>query len=275
VRIILDSVSPAGARLVTFEVTYWRFILPEVNTYRMWRRNSASSRARPISKTIAQVLNDLAWPVRWGRNGKGMQDHGELVGWRETAAKAVWKVASLCAVACAMLLERIGLHKQVTNRLLEPFMWHTTIITATDWANFYRQRCHPAAQPEMKALAEAMHAAALASEPVVRTEHIPYLREEDLGLPLDIRRLTSVARCARVSYLTHDGLRDINADLRLAGDLRREGHLSPFEHVALALPENETRCDGLRGWQDLRSYWDLNTKFVNGSENIVVPWETR
>ena len=144
-RVLLDSVSPGGARLVTMELRYPRFIHAEMMTHRMFSRNAGSSRAIPIKKMIAAVREDPAMPVHWGQNQSGMAARRELSGTALDAAQRVWKDALDAALAAAERLsdQDIDLHKQLVNRLLEPFAWITVIVTATEWANFFTQRLHP------------------------------------------------------------------------------------------------------------------------------------
>jgi thymidylate synthase ThyX len=151
-RVLLDSRSPSGARLTTLEVRYPRFIHSEMMTHRVFSRNAASSRAIPIKKMIAAVREEPALPVYWGRNQTGMSAREAVTPEVEALARAEWQSALEDALAHAERLAEkdIDLHKQLVNRLLEPFAWITVIITATDWANFFTQRCHPDAQPEIK-----------------------------------------------------------------------------------------------------------------------------
>ncbi|MDA8183862.1 MAG: hypothetical protein M0035_05490, partial [Actinomycetota bacterium] len=201
----------------------------------------------------------------------------ELTGWRRLAAEATWRAASLGAVGMAKAMVGLGVHKSIANRLIEPFSWHTAIVTATDWEGFFAQRCSPLAQPEIRVAAEAMRAALEAStpKPVLAGEwHLPYIEAEDWQeagqitaepLVIDLVRSVSVARCARVSYLTHDGRRDLGADLALYERLvtAKPPHASPLEHVATPcrhLPITEYTGDvvrpghrgNLRGWDQLR-----------------------
>ena len=152
-------------------------------------------------------------------------------------------------------LAELGVHKQVTNRLLEPFLWQTVIVTATEWDDFWAQRCSPLAQPEIRAAAEAMRATYLASAPTplaVGEWHTPYVRPEEANLEPEQRKRISAARCARVSYLTHDGRRDLAADEQLYERLVQADppHWSPLEHVAT--PARDGAPGNLRGWAQLR-----------------------
>jgi hypothetical protein len=164
------------------------------------------------------------------------------------------------AVKQARKLQDLGVHKQLTNRLLEPFMWHTAIISATEWDNFFALRCHPDAQPEFRRTAEAMRDARDASTPrTIHNWHLPYVDPEELlalevaGMSLPDVALVSSMRCARVSYLTHDGKRDPEADRARALELIAAGHMSPFEHAAHALAE-PTFVGNFRGWAQRRKF---------------------
>ncbi len=236
-QIVCDSVSPNGVRLTTFVATFHRFVLAEMNTHRVFSRNSASSRAIPAAKIMRRVENDIAWPVHWGAEKPGMQSGEALDRQDEEKAVSSWQFASADALDTAKNLLDIGLHKSLVNRLLEPYMWHTAIITAVDFDNFFWQRCDEAAQPEMKAVADAMQLAYFKSQPnplpTVTGWHLPFISEEELdGLHLEACKQISVARCARVSYLQHDGTRDFRKDIELYDKLVKGSHWSPFEHVA-------------------------------------------
>jgi hypothetical protein len=268
VNVLADSVNPAGVRLTTLEITFPRIVLAEFNTHRMLSRNSASSRAIPTATMLRRVRNNPFYPVHWGRNQKGMQAEGELTGLRLRAARACWRLASYAAVAFVWCLNKIGLHKQVANRLLEPWLWHTVIVTATDWENFFNLRDHKDAQPEMRRIARMMRFAMVVSEPrrlEVGEWHLPLVRTgadfEGTGRAADLRRARmSSARCARVSYLTHDGRRDPVADTDLAIKLQLAGHMSPFEHAAMA--KDDTRYRGnFRGFVQFRKMLDGEAVF--------------
>lgn len=262
-EVILDSVSPVGARLTTMVWRYPRFIHSEIMTYRSFSRNTSSSRAIPLKVMIRQVLKDPAGPVYWGRNRRGMQAREELVGWRLWLAKQLWYKSRYLMVLVALLAVWIGLHKQVGNRLLEPWYWITALITASPagWEACWRQRCHPDAQPEFQRVASLARACYNGSVPTKRTLHVPLMHEDDEGMTQKQAIMISVARCARVSYLTHRGVRDRGEDLRLYTDLWMADppHTSPFEHVATAHEDPTYRSGNIRGWVQHREetdpYW--------------------
>ncbi|MCE0538068.1 FAD-dependent thymidylate synthase [Kineosporia rhizophila] len=255
-RVVADSISPSGVRLTTIEAKMHRYVLAEFNTHRVFSRNSASSRAIPVAKQIAAVQDDPALPLEWGANKPGMQAAAPLQGEDLELAQKAWLRARDAAVAAAGELLAAGLHKQISNRLLEPFMWHTVIVTSTEWDNFYEQRCSPLAQPEIRACAEAMRTAMHASTPVELEAgqwHTPYVGDDEQLKPEDVLKISS-ARCARVSYLTHDGIRDTAKDLELYDRLvsAKPMHASPLEHVARPITATEKQLGNLRGWRQLR-----------------------
>lgn len=269
-KVICDSINEQGNRLTTLEVVMHRFVLAEFNTHRVFSRNSASSRAIPVQKQIDKVLNDPAIPLSWGKNQKGMQAEEEISELHQRMAKDRWIKARDNAVFEVKELMELGVHKQIADRLLEPFMWHTAIVSATEWDNFSSQRCSPLAQPEIQAPAYAIREAINNSTPAllqVGDWHLPYI---DLNLELHKHaqhhsdavercKKVSVARCARVSYLTHDGKRDVQEDLNMYERLATANppHASPFEHVATphCSPEDydhEPILGNFKGWHQLR-----------------------
>lgn len=257
-KIIADSISEYGDRLTTMEITFPRMVLAEFNTHRMFSRNSASSRAIPVEKQLERVLKDPFIPVYFGANQSGMQAKAELEGLSRMAAKDEWLAARDSAVAHVKVLLDLGLHKQITNRILEPFMWHTVIVTATEWSNFFALRTHPDAQPEIRMIAETMNTLYSINDPKeieVWEWHLPFIQPEErdeifTDIGYDVRKI-SAARCARVSYLTHDGTRDIEADIVLYDRLVTGGHLSPLEHVARP---DFGDWGNFKGWKQLRKF---------------------
>lgn len=233
-----------GPELFTLALKYPRFIHSEFMTHRVFSRNAASSRAIPVSKMIEQVRNEPAMPVYWGSNKPGMQAGDELTDMDLATAKNLWIDAAENAAATAEKMQELGLHKQVANRVLEPFQIMQTVVTATEWENFFQLRISEFAQPEIKALAVAMKEAMTNSTPFQMPYgeyHVPYVTAEERDeykSRKDWRTLCMVAsaRCARVSYLNHDGSNpDIAKDLELATKLKDAYHASPFEHVARPL----------------------------------------
>lgn len=265
-EIIADSVNSSGDRLTTFVLTYHRYIHSEVMTYRNLSRSAASSRAIPVEKMIKRVVEQEVYPLHWGANQKGMVANNEVDCQTQIDAKIIWSNARVQAVKHAQMLVDIGIHKQVVNRLLEPFATITVIATGTSWGNLFEQRCHPDAQPEFKALADLMRDAYTTSEPKFIAPdhpipyHLPLIQMDDWWAwhenELTTEQLikVSVGRCARVSYLNHDGVRSIADDIKLHDRLlaSKPAHLSPFEHVAIALPNSDKKAN-FQGWQSYRN----------------------
>lgn len=274
-KVIADSLSPNGVRLTTLEVTMPRIVLAEFNTHRMLSRNSASSRAIPVEKRIAMVKADPFIPTAFGKNQKGMRADAELTGNEEDQALLVWKIAMTNAVQSAQQLATLGVHKQLANRLIEPFCWQTIVVTATDWDNYFALRCSPEAQPEIRIASEMILEAIIMSAPTLLRDgewHLPYVALQDSS-ELRAGVLTgkslakvSAARCARVSVLTQDGKRDLNEDLALYERLVKNGHMSPLEHPATpVLHEHAKYFGNFRGWLQLRKTIPFESDFSKRS----------
>jgi len=297
-KVLADSVSPAGHRLTTLEATFPRFVLAEFNTHRVFSRNSASSRAIPVAKQLRRLLEDPYVPIEFGSNQPGMQAGPPLTGAARDAAEAEWLAARDDAVrhvlglmtspenvarfddlgACLEAAEAslksppggwLNVHKQVANRLLEPFMWHTVIVSSTTWGNFWNLRCHPDAQPEIRLIATKMREALEASEPTPLEPdewHLPLIKESDREEAASTEELIkiSIGRCARVSYLTHAGTRDPSADVALYDRLLESGHMSPMEHPAR--PMTSAELDRSE-WSGNFQGWHSHRKQIPGEGN--------
>ena len=279
-RIILDSVGPNEVRLTTFELILPRIVLAEFNTHRMLSRNSASSRAIPVEKMLERTRTDPFIPDYWGKNQKGMQAEEELSRTQQDEARQIWQFAARNARNSAQALKDIGVHKQITNRLLEPFLWHTIIFTATELDNFIALRANKMAAPEIRKPAEMLVDVYHASKPMQLQAgewHLPLVTRYDLMKSdgdniVDFKKnpggyfvpgvwviqntqaqttweeiemdwlywaKISAARCARTSYLTHEGKRDLSEDEGMYLKLTTSGHMSPLEHLAKALTRAE------------------------------------
>lgn len=256
--VIADSVHHAtGTRITTFELVYPRFIHSEFMTHRIFNRNASSSRAIPTDRFIEQVRTNPVLPSYWGKNQKGMQADEELSEDQRSDAIFIWEQAASSAATYAEMLRRGQVHKQIVNRILEPFTHIRVVVTSTSWANFYGLRDHKDAQPEIRELAQAMRKAHNESTPRALSQgewHLPYIahtdrigaynyckhqritrdepsREEVYGLLLKV----SAARCARASYNNFEGRPStIEEDLGLFAKLveNQPIHASPTEHQA-------------------------------------------
>lgn len=264
-KVIEDSIAN-NSRLTTMELTYPRFIHSEFMTHRQFSRNASSSRAIPVEKQIHQVFNTPATPIHWGKNQPGMQARKEID--FPTLAQDIWKYASELAVDRAYELKDLDVHKQIVNRLLEPFQYIKVIVTATEYDNFFKLRCHEDAQPEMYELARCMKEAMDSSTPDVLEPgewHLPYIVTEDCyKTTTDNFIKLSVARCARVSYLNHDNSNpNIEKDIALADKLLEAGHMSPFEHQAT--PMDFAKDTYELAWEKGVTHKDRKDNFWSGN----------
>jgi thymidylate synthase ThyX len=318
-EIIKDSInSYTNDRLTTFVLRFPRFINAEILRHRALSFSSASSRAIPSKKIIEDVLNDPAMPVFWGKNQSGMQAYEELENNRKDegyfwygelgrflsrsglggdsyecstdfqthtkgakdSAQKLWLSARNSMVAVAERLTEIGLHKQISNRVVEAFQNITLIISGTEWENFFKLRASEFAQPEFRALAEMMLEQYNKSIPNIKNPvfgkinlellnsgngaglehflnkntdwHIPY---ED-KMPAEVKTIhdklkVAIARCARVSYLTQDGEINVEKDYELYDRLTSSGHMSPCEHVAFPITDSK-HVGNFKGWFQFR-----------------------
>lgn len=288
-EIIQDSISPSNCRLTTWILEYPRFIHSEILTSRVFSKNAASSRALPIEKMIQSTIDNPAMPVWWGKNQSGMQAKEELSDVKvekivplptypeqefesvyispKEEAKGIWLQSRDLAITQVKKLNDLGLHKQISNRILEPWFNIRVILSGTEFENFFALRAHPDAQPEFQKLAYLMLDTYNASEPKSLNPgewHIPFgdqfddvrLAEVASSIKLSVEEVkikVAVARCARISYQNYEGKDDYFADVklcnRLFGNIPR--HLSPTEHVAQCLSDNK-KIGNFTGWKQYR-----------------------
>lgn len=268
-EVLADSTAN-GVRLTTILATFPRFILAELHTHRLqgpWNTgaqssNSASSRAIPPERQIERVLKDPFVPMTFGRRVKGMGVGVDLSSVDARDAREAWLFARDRSVQAAQVLIGLDVDKSRINRLLEPFLWHTAIITATDWDNFFYLRAPDGdewdrdfgAQPEFQMLAIEIRKAMEASEPQKLQSgwwHLPFAREDELSYLCSLRegihpdyavdtlqeyesQLVDVCgrRLARVSFDKHTDIEEFSISLHKAGELKMSRHYSPFEHIA-------------------------------------------
>jgi hypothetical protein len=268
-KVICDSKSPQGVRITTMELEYPRIIHSEFMTHRVFSRNAASSRAIPVAKMLERVRLNPAMPVSWGKNQAGMQageEHNALIcvpslhpPEENYGREQLWSMAASDAAAYSEAFAQAGYHKQVANRLTEPFQWMRTLVTSTEWDNFFDLRDHPDADPTFQALAAAMREAMKGSAPVEREYHLPYITEEEFSLyQMHVIFKVSANRCKRVSYFNFGGAQVPIAD-EVAGFNEMAGgkplHASPLEHPAVAMCDDEY-SGNFRGWHQFRQAWE-------------------
>jgi hypothetical protein len=314
-EVIADSVSPQGRRLTTFKLRYMRFIHAEFMTHRKLSRNASGSRAVPTARFIEEVRTDhlRASPVYWGKNQKGMQAAEELDGDDLHAARMIWEQAALEAADSAERMARAGAHKQIVNRILEPFSHINVVASATEWTNFFGLRLHKDAQPEIRALAEAMWAAREESTPEELSPgewHLPFANgHHDVADALRFSResqeaghwfgrfvdpqeallWTSTARCARVSYESFETGKpstieeDVKLFMKLLGS--HPVHASPAEHQATpdeaeAISFHDPRPAQPIRWKNPENHgnldgWRQHRKLIPGEDVAPLPEEYR
>lgn len=241
-----------GKEIITYELEYHRYIHSELMTHRTFSRNAASSRAIPVSKMIDLVRTSPATPIHWGKNQAGMQADKEIENVNGSGIEKWWKDCAIQACNEAHeMTTNLGLHKQITNRLLEPFQMIKVVVTATEWDNFFWLRFHKAAQPEIQELARCMLVAkkrSVAEVLQVGEWHTPYVdhwRDEDglkyilededgQGFFCNIQDALKVSAscCAQVSYRkTDDSLEKADKVWQMLTTDERT-HSSPTEHQA-------------------------------------------
>jgi thymidylate synthase ThyX len=261
-KILADSTSfgicDHSNRIITTQLTFPRCILAEFNTHKSIARNAASSRAIPVSKMIKDVEENPFVPIHWGKNQKGMQANEVLERSEAEFCKDLWLEARDNAVDTVNQMVEVGLHKQIANRLLEPWMWVTVIATGNmaGWNNFLALRAHKDAEPHMQKIAYSLKEEIIKSKTNILISgewHLPLIGfQGDEDLSQDEKVKVSVGRVARVSYLTHNGVRDPQADIELHDRLIGSGHFSPTEHIAMASTDTDKGGNLGAGWTQYR-----------------------
>lgn len=253
--IIADSVNSTNNRLTTFILEYPRFIHSEFMTHRLLSRNAESSRAVPVNKLIENIMEEPAIPMYWGKNKSGMQADSENDSFIKTDNDNImiprheaWLKSRDDSIKWAQRFNDAGYHKQIVNRILEPYKMMKVICSATEYDNFFWLRCHKDAQPEIRQLAEIMYECYKQSKPNIIRDgdyHLPFINDaiyeecekyvKDNNTPysmLDLTKMVSASCCAQVSYRRNDT--SIEKALNIYDHLVKSQpiHASPFEHQA-------------------------------------------
>lgn len=265
-----------GRKLWTFELFFPRCILSEQNTHRKFSRNTGSSRAIPVMKMLKTLMMIPFVPLFWGLNKSGMQSAETMSDFKATLAAMLWKAHFWITYLIVYLLSKLGLHKQWTNRLLEPHSYIRQVVTTDDWENYFNLRIHDDAQPEIILLAllikeqvdhiEATNGFRMVSNKQglhnAQNWHLPYITQEERqkhrAQPLFLAKI-SAARCARTSYLTQEGMvpnveRELNTFRKLAE--ASPIHASPLEHQAYPAVNGETKSRNFQGFIQYRAYYE-------------------
>lgn len=283
-KILVHSVDKFQQELITFELYYPRKIHGEVMTYRMFSRNTASSRAIPFAKNLADIDKNLYMPFDVRVNMPGMQGLSRLdedsLYWFQSYHQNLWDETK----RVTEIMSDLKPHKQHINRYLEPFQYIRVILTScrSGIEHLIMQRLHPMADPEFYLLAQKISEELENSIPILLKEgqyHLPFILPQDrivLGAGDLIK--VSVARCARVSYHNHTtDTVDYEKDFDLYKRLRTENppHMSPFEHVAICTNKKAQRYFDVNGdWITKNVFYNFDgwksIRFLIEQENFTV-----
>lgn len=273
-KIIADSINPRGTRITTFELEYPRIVHGELMTHRVFSRNAASSRAIPVSAMIKSIEDNPAMPSHWGKNQAGMKAKEELDDLTKEATKGVWLSACKDAVAHARVMNDMGVHKQVVNRITEAYQHMKIVLTGTEFNNWFWLRDHTDADPTIKELAQKMHELYKENKPTLLYYgqwHLPYVEctysdykqyysIEGEHISLEDAKMISASACAQVSYRKTDMSLE---KARMIYKLLIESepcHASPVEHAALCFGDN--LCDR---WPDGVTHMDRKGSLWSGN----------
>lgn len=287
--ILKDSINSFGNRVTTFRLTYTRYILAELNTFRMASKNTASSRAIPVTKNIERIRENPFVPTEWGKNRPGMSANELINENLINEAKKTWIKASQLNCAVAEKLNSLNIHKQIVNRVLEPYSTVDTILTATDFDNFFKLRIDKQADPEIHRLARLMYEEYSNSKPellLTNQWHLPYIDcdysdvnnkryfVDNTEIDLETAIKVSVSCCAQVSYrkldTSVDKALDIFEKLRLF-DSESIPHSSPTEHQCkpFSNKEYEVRMNAYNMmYESLNGEVNINEKELSELESI-------
>lgn len=300
-KIIADSVSPQGVRLTTMEVEYPHAIHKDIMTHCAFERNFLSFRAFPPEKVIKMIQADPFIPESFTKRAKGMAQ-GEPVENRERMlAESIWFEHRRHAIRTAERMLKLDIGKDQVNFILQDHAWIRGIITATHWDNFWALRAdappEAAPRPEVRRIATLMKQAYTNNIPADvnwNEYHLPFVypNEQAAGVrsaydgDWNFWKKVSTGRCARISYLTHDGIRDPWHDVRLHDGLLGNGHMSPFGHVAKPRmivdrnPHGLSRAGKYNPERDPMNYggkfygWDPYRKEIPNEHNFALMQQT-
>lgn len=256
VQLLLYSQSESGKKIATFVVTMPKFIQAQINSHRMLSRNAASSRAMPSKIIRRRVLKNPFLPIEFSKNQSGMRGGEKFKGIKLFFVKKIWLWSRYIPCFFHYLGEKLKIHKEVLNRIIEPWMFTQVLITATEWGNFLKLRIDNSSQPEIQYIAKEIKKLLDNNNPNILKHsewHLPFINEEEkMKFSLDELKKISTARCARVSYKLYDG-KDSNLlkDVELCEKLISGGHWSPFEHIATP-EEHGERISNFIGWKQYR-----------------------
>lgn len=281
-KIIQDSYNPVhDARITTLELEYPRFIHSEFMTHRVFSRNAASSRAIPVPKMLDLVKDNPATPSHWGKNKAGMQAVEEVS--NVDGAKALWVEAAKSAASFSKVMHDMGLHKQVTNRITEPFQHMKVVLTSTCFNNFNNLRAHKDAQPEIKELADVITAVMRDSLPEVLCSnewHVPYVTRkrvdntmcyfDEFGNEISYKTALKISSscCAQVSFRNADASQEKAEDIYNRLIESKPAHASPTEHQATPIAVDYLYNHELIAFFDLEGVTHVDRNSIPWSGNF-------
>lgn len=263
-RVVADSVcAESHKRITTYELEYHRFIHSEFMTHRMISKNAASSRAIPVASVIDNIKNNTATPTYWGKNQPGMSAQEELseqvrISGNNLSRVEAWNAARDCAIEHSKAFNEAGYHKQIVNRITEPYQLIKVVATATEWQNLFWLRDHSDAQPEFRVLAQTMKAALDNSVPTILKPgewHMPYVNngvwKSSDAITLEEALMISSSCCAQVSYRKSDDslekAKSVYARLIESSPV----HASPTEHQATPIGKDHLDPRSINAkWKD-------------------------
>jgi len=306
-ELVEHSVNEFGNELMTFRLHYPRIIHAEVMTHRMFSRNASSSRAIPVKKILEQVRDNPAMPVKFGKNKSGMQDDGEhdakipvynpadlIPEPTYYGIEDYWRLSADNASNFAEAIADAGYHKQIANRLLEPYQFMNTIISMTDIDNFWHLRLHGDADPTFVELSSCMYDAYQASTPTLVREddyHLPFITKKfdeadnlhyyanDVEVDLETAIKVSISICCQVSYRLSDF--SVEKAIKIWDMLvtMNPVHASPLEHVASPFGKDEYQArDNMNRHIENLGYLGINALYCGNFKGWVqyrktVPYE--
>jgi len=258
--LLYSQSSETGQRIATFVLTIPKFIQAQINSHRALSRNANSSRATPAKVLRKRVLYTPYIPIQFSSKKSGMRGGDELSGMRLFLVRKLWLWSRFLPCLFHYLAEKIGLHKEIVNRIIEPWMWTQVVATATEWKNFIKLRTNNNAQPEIQIIAKNIETALDRERPkILKTGewHLPFIGQDEFGkYDIEILKKISVARCAHISYKLNGGTQSsAEKNVTLCNRLINDGHWSPFEHVAIVLSTTE-RCGNFLGFKQYRKFFE-------------------
>lgn len=245
-----------GSEIVTVNLRYGLIVHAEWLRHRMITNNVKSNRAIPAKVIRKEVLEDPYVPVWFGENQAGMVAENKAK--KEKLLRCLWKLARYPVCFTHYVGEKLGLHKEVLNRLLSPWQWVRQTSTFTEGDNLYNLRLHKDAQKDIQAVVQCVYDAVKQSKPHELSYgeyHTPYVSKQRIGgtlyyidnngayLSTEEAIKCSAARCARSSYDKHDGSKTTAlGDIPLYDKLivSEPAHASPVENQATPFPYDGT-----------------------------------